>query len=292
MRAFHAYSSKPPQKWFGTERTDGRCHFEDFEVLMTALSALEWRRHNGPITLYADDPCASYFEDRGLTGLWDHVDVDVLGKADVDTNFGAFWAFAKTVALAEEQAPCVALDMDLVVWKNLENLITADFMAIHTEPLDFQVYVPRDELRTPPGYVWDDLDWTVTPCNAALLYFGSEAVRADCAEMGRDFVADNDAGGLDLPTYAVFVEQRLYPMIAQRLGATVGHFLADHHGTHLADGTPNTAFTHLWLYKRRLMEDRTARESLCRRMSARLIADHPDSASALSRVPDLAGYFR
>ena len=292
MHAFHAYSSKPPQKWFGLQQPEGRCHFEDFELLTTCLSALEWRRHNGSISLYTDDPCATYFKERGLDVLWDSIDTTALAEVELDTNYGAFWAFAKTVALTREQAPCVVLDMDLVVWKDLSGLLDADFKAIHSEPLDFQVYLPREEMRTPPGYVWDQLDWTVTPCNAALLYFGSDAVRADCASLGMEFLQNNVAAeDSAMPTYAVFVEQRLYPMCARRLGASVGYFLEDHHGVNLANGEPNTLFTHLWLYKRTLMNDPDAREALCRKMIARLTADHAYVASLLPGVPELAPYF-
>lgn len=295
MRAFHAYSSRPAQKWFGREQPEGSCRFEDFELLMTILSALSWRRHNGSMKLYTDDACARYFEVRGLEGLWDDgIDTSALAGVRLDTNFSSFWAFAKTVALAHERAPCVVMDMDLVVWKSISHLYDADFMAIHSEPLDFQVYVPRDQMVAPPGYAWDDLDWTVTPCNAALLYFGSEPVRRLCADMGMQFMHNNpvseEAGSM--PTYGVFVEQRLYPMCAARLGASIGHFLQDYHGTRLANGTANTTFTHLWLYKRTLMSDAGTRAGLCRRMIDRLVAEYPDVADVLPRIPELGPYFR
>ena len=87
MRAIRAYSSKPPNKWFSREQTDGRCRFEDFELLTLILSALAWRRHNGSIKLYADDTCAGYFQARGLEALWDDgIDTVALAETDLDTN--------------------------------------------------------------------------------------------------------------------------------------------------------------------------------------------------------------
>jgi hypothetical protein len=186
------------------------------------------------------------------------------------------------------------MDMDMVVWKNISDLFNADFMAIHSEPLDFQVYLPREKMATPPGYIWDDLDWSIMPCNGALLYFGSEVVRRECARMGMEFIQNNLVGqeSSSLPTYAVFVEQRLYPMCAHRLGANIGFFLDSYHGTRLANGEVNKTFTHLWLYKRTLMSDADKRRVLCQRMIARVIAEYPNFADILHRVPELYPYFR
>jgi hypothetical protein len=88
MRAIHAYSSKPPNKWFSREQMDGRCRFEDFELLMLSLSALAWRRHSGSVKLYTDDTCARYFQARGLEVLWDDgIDTVALAEANLDTNY-------------------------------------------------------------------------------------------------------------------------------------------------------------------------------------------------------------
>ena len=290
-RAFHVYSLRPQQTWYGREQRLERCNFADFELLALILSALCWRRHNGTVRLYTDEACADYFAARHLGGLWDDgIDTRALAAAPLETNFTTFWAYARTIALAHERAPCVMLDMDMVVWKSLASLIRSDFMAIHSEPLSFPVYVPKSRLATPPGYEWQDWDWTVLPCNAALMYFGDESARRYCAEQGLKFMHGNFIEeSAELPVYAVFVEQRLYPMCVRKSGVTTCYFLRDYASEVLADGSPNDTFTHLWLYKRQLMQVRGARRTLCLRMIQRVVREFPDFQATLFRLPEVEG---
>lgn len=289
MRGFHVYSLRPEATWYGRDQRANRCDFPDFELLALILSALCWRRHNGSLRLYTDAACADYFAARALETLWDDgIDTHALRTATLNTNVSTFWAYARTVALAHEHAPCFMLDMDMIVWKPIARLIRSDFMSIHSEPLSFGVYVPRSQLATPAGYRWEDWDWTVLPCNAALMYFGDDGARRYCAEQGLrfmhgNFVEENGA----LPAYAVFVEQRLYPMCMHKSGVTARYFLRDHASELLADGAPNDTFTHLWLYKRHLVADQEARRTLCVRMIKRIARNFPEFQRTLLRLPEV-----
>jgi hypothetical protein len=289
MRAFHVYSLRPEATWYGRDQRVGRCNFADFELLALILSALCWRRHNGSVRLYTDDACADYFAARHLDTLWDDgIDTHALATTTIETSFTTFWAYARTIALAHERAPCVMLDMDMIVWKPIASLIRSDFMAIHSEPLSFPVYVPRSQLATPAGYRWEDWDWTVLPCNASLMYFGHDGARRYCAEQGLRFMHGNFVEETaELPVYAVFVEQRLYPMCVRKSGVMTRYFLRDYASELLADGTPNDTFTHLWLYKRHLVADHEARQTLCVRMIKRIAREFPDFQGMLFRLPEV-----
>jgi len=291
MRAFHVTSTAPARTYYGRP---GRQAFrlEDFEILTTILSALEWRRHNGPIKLYTDTIGAEYYAQLNLSTLWDAgIDTETLDQCDLKTSPTVFWAFARTVALGRERCPCVLLDTDLIVWRNITALIRTPFMAIHSEPLAFGVYVEKERLHTPPGYIWDDdWDWTAPPLNAALLYFGRDDLREYCVTKGLEFMRNNrleEPGG---PAHAVFVEQRLYPMCARKLGLDPTFFLQNYQGKRLADGTENTIFTHLWLYKTQLMHNRDERQSLCRRMAQRIVRDFPAFGDVLSTIVPVRPY--
>ena len=291
MKAFHVTSTAPSRTYYG--RPGQRAfQLEDFEILTTILSALEWRRHNGPIKLYTDTIGADYYTQINLSTLWDAgIDTDTLEHCHLQTNPNVFWAFARTVALGRESCPCVLLDTDLIVWRNITALIRTPFMAIHSEPLAFDVYVDKERLHTPPGYVWDHWDWTTTPVNAALLYFGRDDLRDYCATKGLEFMQNNlPAEEQGWPAHAVFVEQRLYPMCARQLGYAAAFFLQDYHGTTLAGGAANTLFTHLWVYKTKLMQNREERQSLCVRMARRIVQDFPEFSDILTGIVPVRSY--
>lgn len=285
-------STRPERTYY--QRLGGRRFaMEDFEILVAILSALEWRRHNGSIKLYTDTPGAEYLERLGLSFLWDDgIDTSTLESSTLSTNFTVFWAYARTVVLEAERAPCVMLDTDLVVWRPIRSLIRAPFMALHSEPLDGVTYVDKEKIHTAPGYVWDPhWDWTVSPTNAALMYFDQDDLRAYCAREGLKYLEDNLMEGEDKSqAHAVFVEQRLYPMCAAKLGVPTEFFLWDMAGDRLADGNANDTFTHLWVYKRRLMKDDQARHRICSRMTSRILRDYPTMNYTLAAIPSIAPY--
>lgn len=267
---------------------------EDFEILVMVLSALQWRRHNGPIKLYTDAVGAEYLERLGLSSIWDDgVDTDALEKSELDTSFTTFWASGRTVALDVERAPCVMIDTDLVVWRDVRPLVRAPFMALHRERFDGWTYVAKEKLRTPPGYVWEDWDWAVGPTNAALMYFGQDDHRAYCAQEGLRYLHGNFLEDEEKSqAHAVVVEQRLYAMCAAKMDVRTEFFLWDQEGDRLADGTANDAFTHLWVYKQTLMKDLQARQRICLRMARRVLRDFPAMSAVLTAIPSVAPYFR
>jgi hypothetical protein len=146
-------------------------------------------------------------------------------------------------------------------------------------------------LHTPPGYQWGQWDWTVSPVNAAVVYFGRDDVRESCLHEGLEYLQHNFLEHeLSWPAHAVFVEQRLYPMCAARLGIQTECFLQDYQGQQLAGGSANDAFTHLWVYKRKLMRDMAERRRLCRRMASRIARDFPEVGEMLASKMPLAPY--
>lgn len=291
MKAIHVNSTAPSQTYYGRA---GQYGFElkDFELLSTILSALEWRRHNGSIKMYTDNVAADYYEKCGLSGLWDDgIDTDTLENCGLRTSYNVFWASARTVALGAATCPFVMLDTDLIVWRNIAGLIRSPFMAIHSEPMEFEVYVDKERLHTPPGYVWDDWDWTASPLNAALMYFGRDDLRDLCAKKGLEYLQDNFLEKESRwPVHAVFVEQRLYSLCARKLGVPLEFFLGDYHGTHLADGAENDVFTHLWVYKSKLMKNPGERRRICIRMVQRILKDFPEFGDTLAAIPALEPY--
>ncbi|MGI5171244.1 DUF6734 family protein [Spirillospora sp. CA-253888] len=295
MKAVHVLSTRPTTNYYVSRSESAPYRQEDFEILTTALSALEWRRHNGTIRLYTDPAGREFYDRLGLLDLWDGgVDSEHLDPAARTINCGVFWSFGKIVALRREAAPCCVLDTDLIVWDGIRDLVTAEVMSLHEEPLGFAAYVGRDGLVAPPGFDWSGLDWSVAPCSAALLVFTEDGFKDEYADRALSFMEDNpvrsEPGG-SLPAHPIFVEQRLLPMCAHAKGVRIGSFLRDYRGAELRSGRRNTVFTHLWNAKTLLHDDPRRRRELCVKYARRIRRDHPETAKVLARSDLLRDYF-
>lgn len=296
MKAIHVVSTRPATNYYVSRSGESSYRQEDFEVLTTVLSALEWRRHNGTIRLYTDPVGRDFYDRLGLLGLWDGgIDAEVLDTASGTINCDVFWSFGKIVALRQETAPCCVMDTDLIVWEDIRRLVDAEVMSLHEESLAFPAYVGRDRLTAPPGFDWSGLDWSVTPYSAALLLFTEDAFKDSYADRALSFMAGNPVRSEPegaLPAHPVFAEQRLLPMCAKASGVRIGSFLRDCTGAELRSGRKNTAFTHLWNAKTLLHHDPEKRRELCARYAHRIRRDHPEFAEVLAESELLREHFR
>lgn len=87
MQAFHSNWTRP----FFIRNPHMEYRIEPFELLTTALSALEWRRENGSIRMICDTPAKRYYESLGLCFLWDDGVYPLLDTMPEDINATAFW---------------------------------------------------------------------------------------------------------------------------------------------------------------------------------------------------------
>ncbi|MFD5699961.1 DUF6734 family protein [Streptomyces lasiicapitis] len=298
VKAIHVVSTRPTTNYYVSRAEGSPYRQEDFEVLTTVLSALEWRRHNGVIRLYTDPPGQEFYDRLGLLDLdlWDGgVDARLLESAAETINGGVFWSFGKIVALRQEAAPCCVMDIDLIVWDGIRPLVTAEVMSLHEESLGFAAYVGRDRLVAPPGFDWSGLDWSVAPCSAALLVFTKDAFKDAYADRALSFMAGNPVRSepdRSVPAHPIFAEQRLLPMCAKASGVRIGSFLRDYTGAELWSGRKNKTFTHLWNAKSLLHNNSTKRRELCARYAHRVRRDYPDVAKVLARSDLLREHFR
>lgn len=296
MKAIHVVSTRPTTNYYVSRAEGSPYRQEDFEVLTTVLSALEWRRHNGVIRLYTDPAGQEFYDRLGLLDLWDGgVDARLLESASRTINGGVFWSFGKIVALRQEAAPCCVMDIDLIVWDGIRQLVTAEVMSLHEESLGFAAYVDRDRLVAPPGFDWSGLDWSVAPCSAALLVFTKDAFKNAYADRALSFMAGNPVRSEpdgSVPAHPIFAEQRLLPMCAQASGVRIGSFLRNYTGAELWSGGKNRTFTHLWNAKSLLHHNPRERRELCARYAHRVRRDYPDVAKVLARSELLREHFQ
>ncbi len=283
MRAFHVNWTRP----FAARFPDTPYGIEPFELLTTMLSALSWRAACGSIALFTDECGAAYYRALGLEFLWDD-GIRPLPAIPSSVDPQVFWAAGKLYALHAMDAPCVMLDTDFIVWRNIAPLCAqTEVSVIHFEPLDPAIYPDRRALHASPPFDLDALDWTVPACNTALAYFGDAALKADYTLHAQAFM-EHAPEARDPLIYMVFAEQRL---LAMRCAA---------HGTKLTAfsdlpalfSRKQTYFTHIWGYKQQLRSDPHLYDDFCRRCAARLMHDHPAESARAARIPLLTPYFQ
>ena len=268
MRAFH------------TLRTKNKSDFTlaDFEILTLILSALEWRQHNGEIFLCTDTTGKNFLSDLNL---WDGVStaLDEMDSLDIDENI--FWAGAKLFALSKQPLPCVMIDLDFIVWQPLQ--FDSELAVIHRESKDLPCYPDANYFRFKNFALPADLDWSLEPCNAALVYFGDKNFVERYVEFAFEFMRaanppDNQSGW-DLLPYMVFVEQRWLAMCAKLCKVEIQSWsnLTELFGE-------QKIFTHIWGYKKFFRENKSAAEKFCRDCAGRIAHDFPQVAENLSRL--------
>ncbi|WP_418127663.1 hypothetical protein [Agathobaculum butyriciproducens] len=261
---------------------------EPFELLTTALSALEWRRENGSIRMICDTPAKRYYESLGLCFLWDDGVYPLLDTMPEDINATAFWAAGKLYALSAVPSPCVMLDTDFICWKSISNLLDGpDTAAIHREDIMPSIYPDQTAFAKTEGFPLDSFDWTVQPFNTALAYFGNDEFRRYYTDTAIRFMrCSPDAD--DTLTYMVFAEQRLLAMCAEKKHA---HAAALSDLPALFGGAQNGYFTHIWGFKQQMRENPELYEDFCRRCAARLQKDFPEESKTIAKIAELSPFF-
>ena len=268
MRAFH------------TLRTKNKADFAlaDFEIYTLILSALEWKKHNGEIFLCTDTTGKNFFAAAGLSDLWDGVDTSLDEMDALGIGEKVFWAGAKLYALSKQPLPCVMIDLDFIVWRTLNFApLESKIAVIHRESKDLACYPDKNYFRFKNNFsLPDDLNWTLDPCNAALVYFGEENFVKRYVKFAFEFMR----AAAPLPEQ-VFVEQRWLAMCAELCKVEIKSF------SDLAElfGGEQKTFTHIWGYKKFFRENKNAAEKFCRDCAKRIAHDFPQTAEKfLSKI--------
>lgn len=284
MKAFHSTWTRP----FMARSPNTAYHIEPFELLTTMLSALSWRANGGEILMVTDACGAAYYNDLGLSNLWNggiHPLLEDAVPASVSPSI--FWAAGKLYALRQISAPCVMLDTDFIAWKNMQPLFqNCSAAAIHQEELMPDIYPDATYFRTPPAIDLTTLDWTVRPYNTALAYFQDDAFRQYYTTHAIAFM--EHACNADNPlTYMVFAEQRLLAMCAAAYGISIRSLS----NLPVLFSPEQTYFTHVWGFKQHMRDEPTLCHAFCRQCATRITRDYPNYAAIAARIASLHRYF-
>ena len=281
MRAFHSTWTRP----FFARNPGASFFIEPFELFTTALSALQWRRNGGTITMITDGAGAAYYRMLGFEILWDGGMQVTLDRIPAEIDPCVYWAAGKLFALRQMELPCVMMDTDFIVWRDISGMLEGcDCAAIHREEILPSIYPPLEAFSFDADLGLEALDWTVQPLNTALAYFADTALRDSyCAKAIQ--LMRHSPGARDVLIYMVLAEQRLLAMMAKdydvrEISSIISLFTSG-----------QQFFTHVWGFKQQMREEPDAYDAFCRRCAARLTNDFPAEAAVLSRCQALKPFF-
>lgn len=245
VTACHVLLTQPYSRFTGNSAFSMPLH----EQWTARLSALLWKRYNGPIRLITDRTGARYFREIGLDTVYDEIWDDLSDPYGL--NQKKFWASGKLLAMRRMQAPCMIIDLDLLVWQPLAlhgSLLT----AAHIEHINDRYYPDVNYFLMSPRYYFPaDWDYTASPLNTALIYIADEGLRREYLDEAFRFMRYERSTPDNGSNCMVFAEQRILAMCAARRGIKADTLL-DY--DRLIE--PQPLMTHTWSAKRLLSNEK------------------------------------
>ena len=282
LNAFHVNWTKP----FFLRNQECSYFIEDYELLTTILSALVWRKHNGSIKMVSDTVGSEYYCRLGLAHIWDlGIDTVLDTLINEDIYPLSFWAAGKIFALKEQVTPCVMIDTDFIVWEPLPAKVQGETLAVaHREGLYAEIYPEKPFFNMDINYQFPiEWDWTVLPCNTALLYIADERFKEYYTAESIRFM-QNLRETKNITAEMVFAEQRLLSMCAAAKGINIKTFLA------INQLETQNSFTHIWGLKGELQTNKEKRREFCLSCVRRVISDFPEETATLKNIECLKPY--
>lgn len=280
MNGFYSIWSKP---YLESKKTT-EYWMQDFEILTMVLSLLKWQELNGPVKMIGDQPALKYLESLSLLDLFQDGAEELV--VDDDINGKVFWAAGKLYALRQMDKPAAMIDLDLIVWKNLDEWISkSDVLVIHREEITDEIYPDFSFFKMRDGYVFPK-EWNrqIQPCNTALLYMEDLLFQKEYANTAIDFMK-NCAEEKENLCHMVFAEQRLLPICAEMNHKKITSFYP------LAtDIGKQDFFTHVWGHKNILRYNFSEREKFCKRIMNRLKTEFPLAYAKMEQMETMQMY--
>lgn len=292
MKAYHIFSTMPTFCKHVDMNIEDKVEnllegFNDLSIMSLILSINKWKDHNGVIELVTDEVGYKLFQRLGIIHLWDSVDTEIMKSLPSDINHSTYWAYSKIYALSKLKPPFFIMDLDFIVWENIEHLYKdLNFISTHREELH-QFYPCKEYFG---DRQWDDkLDWEALPINTALTFWNDQELIDEYYKQSTQFILDHNDIEHHFCIPMVFAEQRILPMVMQYMNKEVHTFL-DLDYSKMADGSEQKYFTHIWGLK--YTSDNDLREKLGNRLFKRITDDYPYLIDCVSRIDCLYDYYK
>lgn len=247
---YHVLSTSPML----SVHSDVKYKMRDYALYTAMLSALLWKKHNGPIHMVTDRAGYDFLKGTELFSIYDKV-LPVLDERNSGISHERYWASSKVQALKMITAPCALIDMDMLVWEPL-HLERYQLAGTHIEHINKKIYPPLTYFRYSPDYSFP-AGWNseAEPVNTSILYIADEEFKEYYAMQSVRFMQSEMETPDDGVVCMVFAEQRILAMCAEEKGIAAHTFL-DFDTLH----EPQSLVTHLWAGKQLLHCEEEAEE--------------------------------
>lgn len=203
--------------------------YNEHVLMIQSISAIEWKKNNGPMHLYTTKKDLKFFTALGMDKLYSHIDTEVLEEQD-DIHWPHFGPASKMKVLNSiQEFPVAFIDNDLIY---RDKIVVNDesIIYLHDEGKFWKNYPPVELLSKRPGYEFPkDLPQlnSCQPINVGLFIINDRKLKEEYCELAMDFMKGNK----DMPTKVkwapeglrkfwkpLFVEQRLLSAVVDRGG--------------------------------------------------------------------------
>lgn len=280
MNGFYSIWSRP----YLNNTKEKEFWMHDYDILTMVLSNEMWKKHNGKTMIIADKEALSYLDSKNLLELFDNGHLELEVDKTIDSHM--FWAAGKLFALKMLKEPTVMIDLDLIIWKNIDNMLfDSDILVIHREENSPNIYPDFELFELKDGYnLPKDFDKEVLPCNTALLYVKDIEFLNKYCDQAIEFMNNCVSTGDNL-NRMVFAEQRLISIMAKKYNKEIKSVfpLASDIGV-------QDYFTHVWGHKNILKYNYEERKNFCLKIMKRLYDEFPDTYTKMSKMYEMQEY--
>ena len=199
--------------------------YSEHVLMIQAISAIEWKKNNGPIHLYTSEKDRVFLEALGITKLYDQVNTTVLDEPD-EIYWPHFGAACKMKVLNSiQEFPVAFIDNDLI-YRDKIYIEDESIIYLHDESLFWKNYPPLSFLNPREDYQFPDfksLD-TANPINVGFFIINDKKLKEEYCALAMDFMHKNSNmpkrvswAPESLITFwkPLFVEQRLLGAVVE-----------------------------------------------------------------------------
>lgn len=305
INAFHIYWKKEQSKR----------NFKPYFTLTTLLSALEWKKNEkGNLTFYMDPSTYEFFYDRNLLSAWDRVDKKTL-EEEIDPNHfdtNTFFTIGKFIALKKEKLPCAMVDIDLIAWENIDDIIKNKKSAFthyeKTTPESVSYPKKEDILKRKDYEFKRNWDFTSNALNTSFMYFNDKETRDYYVEEAMDYMKDNFTNRKKISSNpeVLFVEQRLLAMCYKDLeieeevtpivdiewDSYKGEFTKGNRIWKFFELDNNDLITHTWIAKEQIDKNKLYEDYMTIRLIEKIKEFDNDYYEVLESIEEIKPYIQ
>ena len=307
INAFHIYWNSSPKKR----------NFRAYFILTTILSALEWKKNQqGKLTFYTDKYTMDYFEKNNLCDFWDKCDSKTLDDEIDPKHFDTktFYAIGKFNALRHEKTPCAMIDIDLVIWRNIDNILknNVGVFTHYEKTTPNSIWYPdKEKIQKPKNYQfsskWNFDDYAL---NTSFIYFNDEKLKNYFVDQAMMYMKDNfiDSKRENIGNPEIlFVEQRLLQMcykdmnLLDKCSPLIDIVWDSYNGEFLNGNKRNWDFydfdnndiaTHTWIAKHAIEKNVLYNNYMCLRLIEKILEIDSKYYDVLKNIDEVKPYIR